>query len=134
MNYAIVENGTVINVALSDEPIASNWIQSDIAKIGDNYDPETGVFTTLSYEELPEPVPQKLTARQARLALHSIGKLADVPAAIAALPEPQKTNAEIEWEYATYIERNNPFVAVLASALQLTDEQIDQLFIEGAKL
>lgn len=85
-------------------------------------------------EPLPEPVPQKLTARQARLALHSIGKLADVPAAIAALPEPQKTNAEIEWEYATYIERNNPFVAVLASALQLTDEQIDQLFIEGAKL
>lgn len=82
----------------------------------------------------PEPVPQTLTARQARLALHSIGKLTDVPAAIAALPEPQKTNAEIEWEYATHIERNNPFVAVLASALQLTDDQVDHLFIEGVKL
>ena len=79
-------------------------------------------------------VPQSLTARQARLALHNIGKLADVPAAIAALPEPQKTNAEIEWEYATHIERSNPFVDVLADALQLTDEQIDQLFVEGVKL
>lgn len=134
MNYAIVENGTVINVALSDEPIASNWIQSDIAKIGDIYDPATGVFTTPSFEELPEPVPQAITARQARLVLHSIGKLSDVPGAIAALPEPQKTQAEIEWEYATHIERDNPFVDVLADALQLTDEQKAQLFIEGAKL
>lgn len=85
-------------------------------------------------EPQPESVPQSLTARQARLALHGIGKLSGVPAAIAALPEPQKTQAEIEWEYATHIERNNQFVAVLASALQLTDEQINQLFIEGAKL
>lgn len=85
-------------------------------------------------EPQPEPVPQTLTARQARLALHGIGKLSDVPAAIAALPEPQKTNAEIEWEYATHIERNNPFVAVLASALQLTDMQVNQLFVEGVKL
>lgn len=87
--------------------------------------------------ELSRPVvlvPKTLTARQARLALHGIGKLADVPAAIAALPEPQKTQAEIEWEYATHIERNNPFVAVLANALQLTDEQIDQLFVDGATL
>lgn len=75
-----------------------------------------------------------LTARQARLALNGIGKLVDVPAAIAALPETQKTNAEIEWEYATHIERNNPFVAVLAGALQLTDDQVDQLFIDGAAL
>lgn len=79
-------------------------------------------------------VPNELTARQARLALHNIGKLADVPAAIAALPEPQKTQAEIEWEYATHIERSNPFVAVLAGALGLTDEQLDQLFIDGAAL
>ena len=85
-------------------------------------------------EPLPEPVPQTLTARQARLALHGIGKLSDVPAAIAALPEPQKTQVEIEWEYATHIERANPFVDVLADALQLTDEQKAQLFIEGAKL
>ena len=85
-------------------------------------------------EEWSVPVPESITARQARLALHSLGKLSAVPAAIAALPEPQKTQAEIEWEYATHIERVNPFVDVLADALQLTDEQKAQLFIEGAKL
>lgn len=95
---------------------------------------ETDIFDGEVWVRDSSGIPQKITARQARLALHSIGKLSDVPAAIAALPEPQKTNAEIEWEYATHIERNNPFVAVLADALQLTDDQIDQLFIEGAKL
>ena len=75
-----------------------------------------------------------LTARQARLALHNIGKLADVPAAIAALPEPQKTQAEIEWEYATHIHRTNPLVPMLATGLQLTDAQVDQLFIDGVEL
>lgn len=75
-----------------------------------------------------------LTTRQARLALNGIGKLVEVPAAIAALPEPQKTNAEIEWEYASRIERSNPLVAVLAEALQLTDKQVDRLFIDWATL
>lgn len=75
-----------------------------------------------------------LTARQARLALHNIGKLADIPAAIAALSEPQKTQAEIEWEYATHIHRTNPLVPMLSTGLGLTDEQIDQMFIEGANL
>lgn len=95
---------------------------------------ETDIFDGEMWVSDSSAIPQKLTARQARLALHNIGKLAEVPAAIAALSEPQKTNAEIEWEYATHIERSNPFVAVLASALQLTDEQIDLLFIEGVKL
>lgn len=37
MNYAIIENGKVINIALSDAPLADNWVASDIAKIGDEY-------------------------------------------------------------------------------------------------
>lgn len=36
-NYAIVENGLVVNVALSDEPLADNWIASDEAAIGWTY-------------------------------------------------------------------------------------------------
>jgi hypothetical protein len=38
MNYAIVENGVVVNVAVSDQPLDDNWIQSDAAQIGWSYD------------------------------------------------------------------------------------------------
>lgn len=37
-NYAIIENGVVVNVAVSEEALESNWIQSDVAQIGWTYD------------------------------------------------------------------------------------------------
>lgn len=76
----------------------------------------------------PEPVPQSVTMRQARLALLSIGMLQAVDMAIDALPEPQRTAARIEWEYSQEVERNKEFVLLLAPALGLTDEQLDDLF------
>lgn len=36
-NYAIVENGKVVNIAWSDAPLGDNWIASDTAKINDEY-------------------------------------------------------------------------------------------------
>ncbi len=38
MNYAIVENGVVVNVAVSESALFPNWIQSDVAQIGWTYD------------------------------------------------------------------------------------------------
>ena len=37
MRFAIVENGVVANVAVSDAPLADSWIASDTAQIGDHY-------------------------------------------------------------------------------------------------
>lgn len=37
MRYAIVQDGKVVNVAISDAPLESNWIASDTAAIGDEY-------------------------------------------------------------------------------------------------
>lgn len=83
----------------------------------------------------PEPqIPNSITARQARLALHSIGQLANVQTAIASLPAGEKEVAEIEWEYASSIERNHSFVDSLAGALGLTETEIDELFILGATM
>jgi biopolymer transport protein ExbD len=41
MNYAIIEDGVVANIAASDSPLAPNWVQSDAAAIGDLYDGAT---------------------------------------------------------------------------------------------
>ena len=44
MKYAIIENSRVVNIAASDTPLASNWIDVGTAKIGDTWD--GSVFTT----------------------------------------------------------------------------------------
>ena len=85
----------------------------------------------------PEPVsyiPQEVTMRQARLALLENGLLANVQPAINSLPEPDKTKAQIEWEYSNALQRSNPFVAVLGSALGLSSQDLDDLFIQASAL
>ncbi len=37
-NYAIIQNGVVVNIAVSEFPLDINWIQSDVAQIGWTYD------------------------------------------------------------------------------------------------
>ncbi len=82
----------------------------------------------------PVPIPQSVTMRQARLALHAAGLLSNVDAAIATMQEPAKTAALIEWEYASAVERNAGLVPAMASALGMTDAQIDDPFITAATL
>ena len=78
---------------------------------------------------------QTITMRQCRLQLLAIGLLDSVDVAIAAIPDAaQRRTAQIEWEYAATVDRNSAWVQTLASALGLTDAQLDTLFAEAAKL
>ena len=93
-------------------------------------------FVVNEEEFLPEKpfVPRQVTMRQARLALLGAGKLAGVAVAIDSLPSPTKEAVQIEWEYSQTVERNRPFVIMLGTALGLSEEQLDQLFIQAATL
>jgi hypothetical protein len=86
------------------------------------------------YAGNPNPVPQSVTMRQARLALSRAGKLDDVQAAIDALPEPDKTEALIEWDYSNAVERNRDFVQMIGLAIGYDSEELDELFIQAEKL
>lgn len=80
-------------------------------------------------------IPTSVTPRQARLALLQIGKLDAVSAALTAIPDPaRRTAAQIEWEYATVIERNSPLVTVLSAQLGLDAATLDNLFLAGGTL
>lgn len=85
-------------------------------------------------EDYVEPVPYIVTRRQAKLALHDAGLLPSVEPALQALSEPQKTTAIIEWEDAIEFQRDHTLITALASSLGLTEEQVDNLFIQASKL
>lgn len=91
-----------------------------------------------TYVAPPPPVPQvpqAVTMRQARLALDAAGLLDGVEAAIAAIANPaQRRKAQIEWEFAADVQRNHGLVPTMATALGMTEAQIDALFMQAATL
>lgn len=130
MRYAIVTDGVVINIAEAAAPQAPNWMDvPEGAAIGD-----TLVDGVLTKAALPaEQPPAKVPMASARIALlrHGITR-ATVEAAISAIPNEQaRAEALIDWEYRTEIRRSAPLVAALAPALNLTEQQVDDLFREA---
>lgn len=121
-----VDPATIFEAASAAEFVACD----DSVQIGWVWDGET--FT--DPPPTPAVVPQQVTMRQARLALLGAGLLAGVDAAIAGLTEPAKSAAQIEWEYAAVVQRSSGLVPAMASALGLTDPQIDALFIAANQL
>lgn len=68
-------------------------------------------------------IPLTVSMRQARLALSQSGLLSAVNVAMEAATEAD----QIEWEYATTVERYSPLVLNMAMALGLGDAEIDDL-------
>lgn len=103
-----------------------------------------GVLAVLTDAEFAEAYEQEMTARrskvsctprQARLALLSIGMLDHVDAAIASIEdETARAGAAIAWEYATEVNRLDPWVVQLGGALGMSDEQLDELFVAAGGL
>lgn len=74
------------------------------------------------------PIPQVVSMAQARITLRRATLLASVNTLIAA------ADAETQdaWEYATELRRDSPLVLTLAGALNLTSQQVDDLFTAAA--
>ena len=87
----------------------------------------------------PEPapeviVPQRITARQARLALLQAGLLDEVDGIIEALPPAVRAKVRIEWDHAAHVERASAVTQTVAVALSLTPNDVDALFVAAAGL
>lgn len=131
MRAHVVENGVVINTVEVNQIEAGMVAAQGNEGIGWLYDGQE--FSSPPPPPLPA-IPQEVTMRQARLALLENNLLANVQPAINSLPEPDKTKAQIEWEYSNALQRSNPFVAVLGTALGLSSQDLDDLFIQASAL
>ena len=85
--------------------------------------------------ETEEIVPEKISSRQLRSQLILQGfNLETIEQALNQLPEPNRSLAKVDWEYATNFYRNNQMIVVVGQLLNLTNEQIDEIFRQGEKL
>lgn len=75
-------------------------------------------------------VPTTLTIRQARRVLLAHNLLDTVEAAVAQADRA----TQIDWEFATEVKRDWPALQAITASLGMKPEQLDALFIEGAKL
>ena len=81
------------------------------------------------------PVPQSVTRAQAKLALLQAGLLGSIQPAIDAISDDtQRTASQIEWDDRLTFERSNGTLVTMATALGMSDAQIDALFIAAAAL
>lgn len=140
-NYYIVATDEGIIIMMSDDPEQVQFAGCDIIGIDETFgytygeggnvygmkwngtaivDPVSEMTDDQKRERMPN-----LSARQIRLGLNSLGKLALVDAAIAAMPSPQKEDAQIEWEYGTEFRRLHPLITMIIPLLELTPEEVD---------
>jgi hypothetical protein len=80
----------------------------------------------------PPTVPERVTRRQALLALAATGQLESALALFDALP--RTDTRRIEFETSLAFERNSPTTLAMAQALGITPAQIDALFTAAAAL
>lgn len=79
-------------------------------------------------------IPSVIQMRQFRLELLSRSLLEYVPTAISSIQDDQKRQqVQIEWEYSTNVDKNSEWVKLLASALNLSQNELDILFLEASK-
>ena len=79
-------------------------------------------------------VPMVVSRKAARLALAHEGLFHQVQTAIDAMPEPERTLTQIEWDDSLTFERNSVTVNTIGAALGLTSELLDALFVTAGTL
>lgn len=85
-----------------------------------------------AYVEPLAPVPPSVSAFQARAALARAGLLAAVQVQVEAMPADDERR--LAWDHAQGFERTSPTIAAFASALGLSEAQVDDLFRAAATI
>ena len=118
------------SLRINNNPKYNAWVLAP-DKPGDNYFWHNGQWVQINY-----PIPETISARQVRIWLLQHGiSLQQVDTAIDSIQDPiLRDITKVEWEYAPYIERSHPMLIPLAQGLGLTQEQLDQAFIEAQNI
>ncbi len=83
----------------------------------------------------PPVVPQQVTRAQGKVVLIQMGLWPQVQAYVAAIEDPmQRAVAEVAVYETLHWQRSSPFLNQAATALGITQEQMDELFIQASQV
>ena len=123
-SYTIVNLDNYVE-ELEDHPILVKY--SDLFEISED---ELPVY--IQYVDMPVlTVPEEVQLWRIRTVLKLMQLETSIEQTLETLPEPSKTAANYIWNYGTTVERTSQTVLLLQSALQMTSEQVDDLFIQA---
>jgi len=106
------------------EPVAAMVSAEDFAEYIDTTPPAV----------ISPPVPAEVANWRARAVLELAGLLPSVEAALGAMTGSEGIVARAAWQAGAPFVRNGPTVASIATALSLTSEQVDAMFVQAAAL
>lgn len=85
-------------------------------------------------EPLPPVNDEEIPTWRLRAVCELLELKPQIDAAIAALPDPDKTIAYNAWEYGNTTSRLSPFVLGVQQVLGLTDQQVDDIFVQAKNI
>jgi hypothetical protein len=129
---------TVIEIDLQDNQVSIDELLTE-NYVKPYFNSETRTFYEgATQEEINEAnksiVPIEVQLWRIRTVLKLMQLETQIESAIDAMPEPSKTAATYIWKYGTTVERSSQTILLLQSAIQLTDEQVDDLFIQAEQI
>lgn len=142
LKYVTADNSFIDLFATCKEygeiPMTLNLVDTEdlhtfVDKDGKEY-PLEEYCKTLQIAPYVEPevvvvIPTSITMRQYRLYLLNQNLLDNVESLVS-----QNRAWQIEWEYANEVLRTNQLITAMQSSLNLTNEQVDTMFLEASKL
>lgn len=128
------EHNPVTHTAAEGDPVLTDkghWEQTWVlTPIYATTEEESAAIAADSEAKRRASIPESVSPRQIRQALTRAGLRASVDAAVAAGDQDTK-----DWyEFATSFDRSNPVVAALGALLNVSDAQLDDLWILAASL
>lgn len=96
-------------------------------------------FESATLEEIAEAnktkVPESISQMKLRKQLILSGiSIASIDALIQSLPQPNRDLIYTMWEYAVVFDRANPELNAMAQMLEISQEDLDEIFINGNQL
>jgi hypothetical protein len=129
MNYYITPEGTIFkegNVIIEqneNNPLYLEYV---------DYLINNGTVQSVNYEILPQQeVPLEVPLWRVRVVLKLIGKEEIIEQALNQLEEPTRTAAMYIWQHGNVVERNSNTVLFLQSVIEMTNEEVDNIFIQA---
>lgn len=121
-----------VEIPLDDSTPQFQQYLNDKDTVGVTYVSATeSELVEINKPKVPESISQMKLRKQLILSGISI---TSIDALIQSLPQPSRDLIYTMWEYAVVFDRANPELNAMAQMLEISSEQLDEIFIKGNQL